>query len=65
MTETIFSKRPNPCKDCSDRYPGCSDRCKKPEHEAWKAEQQLIRENRKKHTSPVWASEESRVRKWK
>lgn len=54
MTETIFSKRPNPCKDCSDRYPGCSDHCKKPEHKAWEAEQQLIRENKKSYRSPIW-----------
>ena len=33
----------SPCRYCLDRYPACSDHCKKPEFLAWKAEQETIR----------------------
>ena len=58
MNETIQNHRYNPCKGCPDRYPACSDHCQKPEHLKWKAERETIRENRRKHKSPVWASAE-------
>ena len=54
MTETIINQRFNPCKGCPDRYPGCSDRCRKPQKLAWEAEQVRIRENRKKYPCPIW-----------
>lgn len=54
MTETIINQRFNPCKGCPDRYPGCSDHCRKPQKLAWEAEQVRIRENRKKYTCPIW-----------
>lgn len=55
MTETLFTQRKgNPCHGCPDRYPACSGRCKKPEYQAWKAEQDKIRENRKKYECPIW-----------
>lgn len=55
MNETIFSSRKgNPCKGCPDRYPACSGHCKKPEYLKWKAEQDLIRKNRKAYKD-AWA----------
>ena len=57
MTETLRSNRPNPCHGCPDRYRACSDTCKKPEYLKWKAEQELIRQNRKNyesHNTPIW-----------
>lgn len=65
MTEAIHNHRPNPCKGCPDRYPGCSDHCKKPERQAWKAEQEKIRENRRNYQSPAWASVEPFARRRK
>ena len=58
MTETVFSKRRGPCKDCPDRYFACSDHCRKPDFLAWKQEQNTIRENKRNYRSPAWASEE-------
>lgn len=58
MTETIVNHRPNPCKGCPDRYPACSDHCRKPSFLTWKAEQQKIREARRAYYSPVWQHEE-------
>lgn len=43
----------NPCKGCPDRYTACSDHCKKPDFIAWKAEQKMIRENRRAHYALV------------
>lgn len=54
MTETISSARYNPRKGCPDRYPACSDHCKKPAFLEWKAEQEKIRQNRKRYNSPIW-----------
>lgn len=48
----------SPCRYCQDRYPACSDHCKKPEFLAWKAEQETIRENRRKYYSPIWKHDE-------
>lgn len=59
MTETICNNRPNPCKGCPDRYPGCEDHCEKPAHKAWKAEQEIIKENRKRYRSPAWIKPEA------
>ena len=44
----------SPCKDCHDRYPACSGHCEKPEYLEWKAEQEIIRQNRKKYKPPIW-----------
>lgn len=35
-----------PCKDCPDRYPACSDHCRKPEFLAWKEKKQKITQER-------------------
>ena len=55
--------RPNPCKDCPDRYPACSARCKKPEHVKWVAEQEKIREARKNYRVSIYAKRETVQRK--
>lgn len=65
MSGTVSNNRPNPCKGCNDRYPGCQDHCRKPEHQAWMAEQEKIRENRRNYKGSVWSRKESYVRKWK
>lgn len=57
MTETIFGERYNPCKGCPDRDPGCWGSCTKEPYLKWKAEQELIRQNRKNYMSnstPIW-----------
>ena len=54
MTETLSNTRYNPCKGCPDRYPACSAKCKKPEFLEWQAEQEKIRQNRKRYNSPIW-----------
>ena len=54
MIETLQSKRYNPCKGCTDRYPACSDHCKKPEYLAGKEEQATIKRNRDKYQTPIW-----------
>lgn len=33
-----------PCRDCDDRYPGCSDRCEKEEYKAWKEQEEKRKE---------------------
>ena len=43
----------NPCHGCPDRFPACSDSCRKPAFAAWKAEQETIRENRRKFNETV------------
>ncbi|MBO5953463.1 MAG: hypothetical protein J6Q53_05025 [Oscillospiraceae bacterium] len=48
------NERYNPCKGCPDRYLACSDHCKKPERLAWLEEQEIIRQNRKKYSCPIW-----------
>ena len=40
--------RDNPCHGCPDRYPGCSDHCRKDAFLKWKEEQATIRANRAK-----------------
>ena len=65
MTEYLNSQRPNPCKDCKERYISCQDKCQKPERLAWLAEMKKINENRRKYQSPAWARRESRVRRHK
>lgn len=47
-----------PCKGCADRYPGCADHCEKEAFLAWKAEQEVIRENRRRYVSPAWMRQE-------
>ena len=54
MIESIRNKSDNPCKGCLDRYPGCSDNCKKPALLSWRAEQERIKKNRQKYTTPIW-----------
>ena len=39
----------NPCHGCPDRFPACSGSCRKPAFTKWKAEQETIRENRRKY----------------
>ena len=43
-----------PCHGCPDRYPACSGHCEKPEYLEWQAEQEKIRQNRKKYKPPIW-----------
>lgn len=62
MTETIRSSRNMPRKDCPDRYPACSDHCKKPEFIAWKEEQARIREA-KRRESEIWGYTANEIRK--
>lgn len=40
--------RSAPCKGCPDRYPGCSDHCRKEAFLKWKEAQATIRANRAK-----------------
>ena len=58
MITTITSERKNPCKGCPDRYTACSDHCKKDAFLKWKAEQDLIRKNRKAYSQSIWSNEE-------
>lgn len=62
MTETIIDQRPNPCRGCPDKVPGCHDHCRKPERLKWLEESKKITENRKRYQSPVWATREGYVR---
>lgn len=62
MTETVRSQRNIPCKGCPDRYPDCSDHCKKPEYLAFKAEQAKIREAKQKE-SMLWGYTANEIRK--
>ena len=43
----LSSRNNCPCRDCSDRYTACSDKCKKKEFIEWKTELRHIKENRK------------------
>lgn len=54
MNGPLQNGRYNPCKDCQSRYPGCSAKCKKPKFLEWQAEQEKIRQNRKRYNSPIW-----------
>jgi hypothetical protein len=45
-SDVLRSERYNPCHGCPDRYLACSDHCKKPAFQDWKAEQEAIRKNR-------------------
>ena len=49
MAGNLNRGRDNPCYGCPDRYPACSDHCKKPDFLAWREEQKRIRENRAKY----------------
>ena len=48
----------NPCKDCTERFTACSDRCPKDErgeygHKAFKAEIVRVNENRREYLRQV------------
>ena len=58
MTETIRNLRTGPCKGCPDRYPACSDHCKKPEYLKWKEEQARIKRAKQAYQDPAWARPE-------
>ena len=58
MTDTIRSKRPQPCNGCQDRYTACSDHCKKPDYLAWREEQARIKAAQKAYQSPAWLTNE-------
>lgn len=49
------SRDPSPCKGCPDRYPGCSDHCKKPEYLEWRAKKELVDKNRRAYEKELWA----------
>ena len=38
-----------PCYECPDRFPGCSDSCRKPTFLAQRERERVIRENRRKY----------------
>lgn len=48
MTTTVIGGRKAPCKGCPDRYPACSDHCRKPEYLEWREELEQTRRNREK-----------------
>lgn len=58
MITTVTSERSNPCKGCPDRQLACSDHCKKSAFLKWKAEQNLIRKNRRAYNDSVWSRPE-------
>ena len=59
MITTIRTTRGgNPCNGCPDRYPGCADRCRKPEYLAYREELERIKKARAAYQSPVWTSPE-------
>lgn len=58
MITTVKADRYNPCRGCPDRYPACSDHCMKDAFLKWKAEQDLIRKNRKAYNQSIWSNEE-------
>jgi endogenous inhibitor of DNA gyrase (YacG/DUF329 family) len=62
MTETFHSNRYNPCRGCPDRYPACSDHCRKPEYQAWKDEQKKIKAARQAYMPPKWQHPEATVK---
>lgn len=58
MKRGIEAARPirdeNPCRNCTERFIACSDRCPKDArgeygHKAWKAEVERVKENRRKY----------------
>lgn len=55
----------SPCKGCPDRYPACSDHCKKPEYLKWCAEKELIDKNRKAYNKELWAHTETTIKRFK
>lgn len=40
-----------PCYGCPDRYPGCSDHCRKPDFLAWKEKRKKIAEAKEANRS--------------
>ena len=58
MNDPSEKGRFNPCRGCPKRVPGCSDKCKEPAFLKWKAEQDLIRKNRKAYNEGCWYREE-------
>lgn len=62
MNNITNNSRNNPCHGCPDRYLACSGHCEKPEFQQWKAEQEKIKENRRKYWSPIWKRGEGRYR---
>lgn len=56
-TYYYHGRNDNPCDGCTDRYPACSGHCTKPAFLKWRAEQELIRQNRAKYTPPIWATD--------
>ena len=65
MTDTIRSNRDNPCNGCPDRYPACSDHCKKPAYLKYRAEQDRIRKARKAYYSSIWNRPETDPRDYR
>lgn len=59
MTDTIRSKRPQPCNGCPDRCTACSDHCKKEAFLAWEQEQETIRKNRNAYYTKIWSHAET------
>ena len=62
MTETLGSKRKAPCQGCPDRYPGCSDHCKKPDFLNFKTKQAQIREAQQREKA-IWGYTANEIRK--
>ena len=62
MSDTARNQQDKPCKGCPDRYPGCSDHCRKPEYLADKAKKAKIREA-KRRESEIWGYTANEIRK--
>jgi endogenous inhibitor of DNA gyrase (YacG/DUF329 family) len=56
------SRDVGPCYGCPDRYPACSAYCKKPEYLNWRAEQEVIKENRRAYDKEKQYEKERRQR---
>lgn len=62
MVENVFKSRDTPCHGCPDRYPACSDHCKKENFLCWKEEQAKIRKARREN-STLWGYSADQIRK--
>lgn len=55
MNTTFRSNRKaSPCRGCPDRFPACSDHCRKPEYLAYREEQARIKAAKEAYRPPAW-----------
>lgn len=63
--DICFSTRDvSPCYKCPDRYPACSDHCKKPEFLEWRAKKELVRRNRKAYEREKYAQAVAAIKRY-